>query len=103
MNTPNTEPSTLPGQPLTSKILQSQNRAFRGTGGSSQDNCGYGFHPAFLDTETGITYLSRFANGSPAPIHVLESLPDTVVLRWDAHGRVVEVKSTLNPGRLTQP
>jgi hypothetical protein len=77
MNTPNTEPLTLPGQPLTHSILQSQNRAFRGTGGRRQENRGHRFHPAFLDTETGVTYLSRFANGTPAPIHVLEGLPDT--------------------------
>ena len=44
-----------------------------------------GFAPAYFNSETSETMLSTFANGSPAPIHLLEGLPaDWLVSQTDA-------------------
>jgi hypothetical protein len=59
--------------------LQLENLIHRGTGGRSEENRGLGFRPAFLDFATQRIYLSCFRNGMPAPIHVLDSLPEGVV------------------------
>ena len=84
--------------PLTSVSLSRENAAFRGKGGVSAENQSLGFLPAFLDMETGALYRSRFADGSNAPIHVLDGLPDKVVLSRNACGEVSAVKSTVVAG-----
>jgi hypothetical protein len=66
-------------QPITEEILALENRQYTGTSGISANNRDQGFIPAFLDTETGNVYRSRFPNGRPAPIHVLAGLPDELV------------------------
>ena len=60
----------------------------------SQENRHLGFAPAYLDTRTGIALPSRYADGVPAPIHVLDGLPPNWVLDRDAMGRVL----TARPG-----
>ena len=60
---------------LSARTLRQQNRAFRGTGGVSAENRALGFAPAFLDTQTGAVYRACFADGRPAPMHLLEGLP----------------------------
>lgn len=37
--------------------------------------------PAFFDLQNGNIYLSRFANGNLAPIHVYEGLPERILKR----------------------
>lgn len=83
-----------------SPSLARENHQFLGTGGRSQENRGFGFRPAFLDSETGVVYASRFSDGSEAPFHLLDGLPDIVVLRRHATGRVAAVKSSLVSGFL---
>lgn len=39
--------------------------------------------PAFYDMETGRTYLSVYADGRTAPIHILDGLPTDVQWRAD--------------------
>lgn len=78
--------------------LQQENRDFAGTGGRSQANRGLGFRPAFLDCSTMAIHLSRFADGSLAPLHVLDGLPDDVVIDRLPSGRVAQAKSTLVAG-----
>jgi hypothetical protein len=78
--------------------LENENRKFLGTGGRSQENRSLGFCPAFMDAETGIVYRSCFSNGQPAPCHLLDGLPDEVVLTRDLAGRVVTVKSSMVSG-----
>ena len=64
--------------------LDSQNERFAGTGGVSVNNRQAGFAPAYLNTATGQIVVSRFADGSPAPLHVLDGLPgDWVAARGD--------------------
>jgi hypothetical protein len=55
-------------RPFTREDLNAENTCFQGTGGVSRENCGYGFQPAFLDVQTQTVYLSRFADGRPAPL-----------------------------------
>ena len=83
---------------MTRMTLKTQNRRFAGTGGISPENRGVGFLPAFLDQETGRTYLSCNADGSLAPIHRLDGLPDEVILACTPAGRVIAVKSSLVAG-----
>ena len=63
-------------QPVTENSLARENQQFIGTGGISVNNRDLGFIPAFLDTDTGHVYRSRFPNGMPAPVHVLGGLPE---------------------------
>lgn len=83
---------------LTGRQLRDQNRRFEGTGGVSEGNRSQGFLPAFLDTRTGQVYPSRFADGRPAPIHVLDGLPLELVVRHERSGAVRGVKGSVIAG-----
>ena len=85
-------------QHLTARTLRQQNRRFRGTGGVSAENQSLGFAPAFLDTTTHQIYRACFADGRPAPMHLLEGLPPAVVATRDATGRVTALKPTVLAG-----
>ena len=89
-----------PGHRMTRKALCVENRLFRGTGGVSRHNSQQGFRPAFLDMATGHVYLSCFANGTPAPVHLLDGLPGDLVLQRSDQGRVTAVKHTVVSGFL---
>ena len=75
-------------QSLSYEQLQHQNVAFRGTAGVSSGNRTCGFVPAFFDTDSKIVHISRFSNGMPAPIHLLDGLPEVWVRSRDAVGHV---------------
>lgn len=83
---------------LTKAALKRQNRVFRGTGGVSAGNRCCGFAPAFLDTETGAVYLACFADGRPAPMHLLDGLPPELVVKRSASGGVAAVKESVVAG-----
>jgi hypothetical protein len=83
---------------LTAETLRKQNLAFVGTGGVSEQNRSSGFRPAFYNVAIGQAKLSRFADGRPAPVHLLEGLPDLWVLKRDAQGRVSTLKDTVIAG-----
>ncbi len=83
---------------MTTKQLARENRSYASTGGVSQNNRGHGFRPAFLDTATGIVYLSCNQQGSLAPFHCLDGLPSELVEARDACGRVIAVKPTVQAG-----
>jgi hypothetical protein len=83
---------------MTEKQLQHENVVHTGTSGRSQENTGLGFKPAFLDFQTQRVYPSRFADGRLAPFHLLDGLPDEVVVDRAASGRVVTAKATLISG-----
>ena len=57
-----------------------------------------GFRPAFFDYATCTIHPSRHANGCPAESHLLEGLPEEVVVVRAECGRVVAVKATLMAG-----
>ena len=79
---------------LTHDELAQQNRDYADTGGTSQGNRRHKFQPAFYNPDNGAIAVSRFDNGAPAPIHILDGLPPSWVETRDAKGRV----SALKPG-----
>ncbi len=81
---------------LSNPALCRENVRFSGTGGISQNNRSRGFCPAFLDTLTGRVYLSRFANGRPAPVHLLDGLPAKLVISED--GQCRQIRATVISG-----
>lgn len=83
---------------LTRAVLERENHSFLGSGGRSEENGEYGFRPAFMDTQTRIIYRSCFADGRPAPFHLLDGLPDEVVLKRLPGGRVASVKESVVSG-----
>ena len=83
---------------VTSKTLESQNVVHRGSGGISQENCHQGFCPAVLDSETGSIYVSRYADGKPAPMHILDGLPQDIVTQRTEDGKVKAIKPTITVG-----
>lgn len=85
---------------MTSQRIRRENRRFRGTGGLSANNRRVGFLPAFCDAETGRTELSRLPGGVPAPIHMLDGLPDEWVESRDPSGGILAVKATVVAGFL---
>lgn len=84
---------------LTQHLLERETEAFRGSGGISQENRCRGFRPAFLDTLSSTVYPSLFADGTPAPFHLIDALPDEIVAERDpASGRVVALCQTVVSG-----
>ncbi len=82
----------------TEDDLGRENAVFGGTGGVSAENRQFGFRPAFRDGDTGVVYASLFANGQPAPFHLLDGLPDEMVLQRHPSGRVAAVKESITSG-----
>jgi hypothetical protein len=97
--TRHTSTCSLP-TPLSVRTLAEQNNTYRGRGAVSAENRGQGFRPAFLDQTTGVAYLSCFANGCAAPLHILDGLPEELVVKRDPHGRVTTVKAGIIAGFL---
>lgn len=83
---------------LTQQTLKEENLAFVGTAGVSENNRSAGFFPAFMDTATGRAVISRFADGRPAPLHLLEGLPAEWVVERDAAGRITAIKDSVQAG-----
>ncbi|HEY7239957.1 MAG TPA: hypothetical protein VH600_12365 [Burkholderiales bacterium] len=83
---------------MTDSRLALENVRYAGSGAVSRENRRYGFRPAFMDLETAAVYLARFADGRPAPFHLLDGLPDELVLSRDAAGRVAEIRSSVISG-----
>jgi hypothetical protein len=82
-------------QTITIKALEQQNRHYAGTGGVSQGNRARGFIPGFLDRATGGIYVSRFADGTPAPVHIMDGLPEELIVSRTASGQVAAIKGTV--------
>lgn len=83
---------------FTIKALQHQNLAFAGTAGVSKQNRKRGFVPGFYDRATGQVYISRNADGHPAPVHLLDGLPDKLVVARTHSGQVAAIKGTVIAG-----
>lgn len=85
---------------MTNMVLERETGDYCGSGGVSAENRSYGFRPAFRDADTDAVYASAFADGRHAPFHLLDGLPDEVVLARDAGGRVTAVKGSVVAGFL---
>ena len=83
---------------ITKETLRKQNLAFVGSGGVSEENRSVGFRPAFHDLASGRTALARFADGRPAPMHLLDGLPDEWVVKRDARDRPSALRHTVIAG-----
>ena len=83
---------------LSTIALQRQNQRFEGTGGRSQENSGLGFRPAFMDTDTRAIYISCFADGRPAPVHLIDGLPRTLIVVRHSSGRTAALKASVVSG-----
>jgi hypothetical protein len=83
---------------MNEELLRQQNAAHLGTGGRSEENASLGFRPAFYDFATQKIYLSRFADGRLAPCHLLDGLPDELIVDRTVAGRVTSVKATVISG-----
>jgi hypothetical protein len=90
--------SRCPRRSWTHTDLRAQSDAYRGTGGCSEENGDFGFRPAFRDDDSGIVYRACFLDGNPAPFHILDGLPDEVVVNRTESGRVTAVKGSLVSG-----
>ena len=51
-----------------------------------------------MDLETAAVYLARFADGRPAPFHLIDGLPDELVVSRDPAGRVAEIRPSVISG-----
>ncbi len=85
-------------KPLTTAQLKQKNAEFAGSGGGSEANRDLGFRPAFFDMATCLVHLSRYRDGRPAPFHLLDGLPEEVVLLRSSCGHVITTKPTLVAG-----
>ena len=87
---------------LSRRYLELERAARRGTGGVSAENRHVGFVPAFLETRTGSVYPCAFADGRPAPFHLLDGLPDQLVVARDRYGAPSQVVGTVVAGFLLE-
>jgi hypothetical protein len=83
---------------MTQDRLKQETVTHRGTGGISAENRSLGFRPAFMDRETSAVYASCFGDGRPAPFHLIDGLPDELVVARDAVGRVAALKDSVIAG-----
>lgn len=83
---------------LNNMTLRSENRRYAHTPGVSRNNAGLGFRPGYLNQRSGECVLSRFSDGTPAPIHVLDGLPESWVRARDDAGHVVAVAAEVVSG-----
>lgn len=84
--------------PMNELRLRIENIRHAGDAGRSQENAALGFQAAFLDCATMAIHLSRFRDGRLAPMHLLDGLPDDLVVERAPSGRVLAAKSTLVSG-----
>ena len=64
---------------LSSTVLKHQNQQFMRTGGRSEENREQHFRPAFMDSDDLSIYASCFADGRPAPFHLIDGLPEHLI------------------------
>ena len=83
---------------LTQLSLRDENVLFEHSRGLSLNNARDGFVPGFRDGTTGELAISRFADGSPAPLHVLDGLPEHWVSIRDDAGHVLATRPGLVSG-----
>jgi hypothetical protein len=83
---------------MSEQRLEEENLAHAGTGGRSQENADVGFHAAFFDYASQRMYLSRFRDGRVAPIHMLDGLPEEVIVDRAPCGRVLAARASLVAG-----
>lgn len=94
-----TPQSTAPTR-LRQQDLKSENCQFQGTGGVSEENREQGFIPAFHDQQSGHNVISSYADGTPAPIHVIDGLPAEWIVEHDETGHALATREGVIAGFL---
>ena len=79
---------------MTPQTLRLENDASE----HAEEFAALGFQPAFLDFSTLRIYPSCFPDGRPAMVHLLDGLPEEVVVMRSPCGKVLAAKMTLIPG-----
>lgn len=79
-------------------LLEEENRRFADTPGISINNRGCGFLPAFHNSKSGYSLVSRFADGCPAPIHVIDGLPEEWLEGRDINGQAIGIRPHIISG-----
>ncbi len=101
MNARSVDHQTSTAAALSPRQLVRENRLYAGTDGVSAEAGHHGCVPGFLDTASGQTYRSRFATGLPAPMHLLDGLPDDLIEARSANGRAIKVRASVVSGFLS--
>jgi hypothetical protein len=78
--------------------LRRENALIEKIAGFSPLSGGLGFRPAFFDVATHAIHLSRFADGTLAPLHLIEGLPEEAIAIRSDRGHPVAAKPTLIAG-----
>lgn len=85
-------------RPMSEHKLYQENLAFAGTTGISANNRDLRFIPAFRDEETGRVEIARFADGKPAPAHLIVGLPVEWAVAFTHDGAILAVKASITAG-----
>ncbi|WP_290651077.1 hypothetical protein [Aquisalimonas sp.] len=85
-------------RPLDGDQLIQDNIKYMGSCGVSGNNREQGFRAAFRDEASGVVALARDRDGLPAPMHLLDGLPEDWVLERSDTGKVVSVKASVVAG-----
>lgn len=92
------ERDNVMNSPLSAQRLDAENRHFAGTAGVSAEACDLKLIPAFRDSCTGRVEISRFEDGRPAPMHLIDGLPHEWALAHDADGHIRMLKAEIACG-----
>ena len=82
-------------RPLDHRRLAAENRHFAGTCGVSAEAARMRLLPAFRDPRSGRVEIARFRNGAPAPVHLIEGLPEEWALAHDERGAVKVLRADI--------
>ena len=85
---------------VTQMSLCDENVQFETTRGVSRNNRSAGFIPGYLNTTTSERVPSRFADGSLAPVHLLDGLPEGWIAERDRDGHVTRTHAGIIAGFL---
>ena len=83
---------------LTERRIEEENEVFAGTNGVSRCAASLGLRPAFRDPQSGRVEVACYANGEPAPFHLIDALPGDWFARLDAAGRPAMLRPEIECG-----
>ena len=85
---------------LTEIALADEEGLYGRTHGARRGDRPQGFVPGFRNEVTGELARSRYADGAPAPMHLLDGLPEHWVAERDPEGRVTRARPGVVSGFL---
>ena len=83
---------------LNSRVLRFENKRYAGTRGVSENNRDDKFYPAFLNKRDGRVEIAKKQDGSPAPFHLIDWLPEEWATGIDTKGRVRSLQPEIIAG-----